>query len=199
MIFFKIALFLFLFVGLLLGCDTDVGGEPDTADSGGETEDSDTENGDTASYSRTGLCGTKAEAQVSAANFEGAEERYLTADEGDGSDLCRVRFTLRSIGPPPIHCKECEWAFELERSAPLVMDNVDDTCAESALSLGPDRIAAEAGTRVSWGYAGEATGHAHLLMILDEESEIWRAAAVAAWNETDGTFYVDRVDGYCGY
>ena len=200
---------LILIIGTLAGCAdatdaTAAGSEetnspPDEGETETVIEESDTGDTESTSYENTGICGMSIEATVTESTFDGREDIYLIGNEGGGPDICRVRYTLRAAGAPAVPCDICEWAFELERTAPEMTANVDDGCASSELSMDSARIEEQDGTRVSWGYATEATGHAHVLMEWNESTNQWTAVAVAAWNESDGTLLVDRRDGYCSY
>ena len=162
----------------------------DESDTGQPTDNTD---------ENTGVCGMSIEATVTADTFEGSEEIYLIGDEGEGGDLCRVRYTVRSVSAPSVPCDICEWAYTLERTESEIIADIGDRCAGSELKLDAERIEEKTGTRVSWGYAAEATGHAHVLMEWNETENQWTAVAAAAWSESDSTLTVDRRDGYCGY
>lgn len=150
-------------------------------------------------FENTGICGESGEGSVTLDSFIVYQYSYLIGDEGDGEDICRVRFTVRNIGVPNVPCNHCEWSFTVEKSEPFVIADVADGCAESALQLSAEKKDAETISRFSIGYATEDTGHAHVLLHLNETTGIWEAVSVASWNEETGLFFYDRKDGFCGY
>lgn len=158
-------------------------------------------NGDAApvSYDRTGVCGTSGEGTVMSGDFSGFEDVYLIGDEGLGDDVCRIRFTLTTVGAPVTSCDTCEFAFVLERGAPSVVVDADGACANSALDMGAAGIEAMIGTTVSYGYVSEYVGHSNVLMLLDDATDTWQAVAFASYDDTTGAFLYDRRDGFCGY
>ncbi len=150
-------------------------------------------------YAYTGLCGTAGEADVTATAYNGFENRYLIGDAGDGPDICRVRFTVQSIGAPPVPCDSCDWAFTVEKTAYEVITDIDGGCAASEIDLGDTQLDAQIGEQTALGFATEDGGHAHVLLRFNAERGIWEAVSVASWSPDTGRFFFDRKDGFCGY
>ena len=183
--------------------DSETTGDKDTGDTedGSETVDSasETDSGsDEPVFENLGICRLEGEATVVDNTYEGFEEYVLIGDEGDGPDVCRIRFETTGVGTPSVACDLCEWSFIIELHTPTVVTDVGGACAHSELGFDDARLEALNGTTRAIGYVTEYTGHANALMVLDEATDVWNAVGNAVYVET-GSFFYSRSDGFCGY
>jgi hypothetical protein len=158
--------------------------------------DTDTDT-DTDTVGRTGLAGRLGSGTMDGAAYQGTEDLYLIAEDGEGEDVCRVRYSLASNGPARTDCVACDWAFDLLVSdAQLVAENA----VGCAASLGLDAAAVVAlnGTTRSYGYQEEYVGHADVLMV-DNGEGVWGAVSHATFDSTTGAFGYDWQDGIVSY
>ena len=135
--------------------------------------------------------------EPSAPSYSGVEDYYIAADDDDLTDLCRIRFTVRTESPAPVPCPECEWTVTVRRSDPIVISDEESACTKGDLSWDPDRPFNTAPETDSYGFAPEYSAHAKMLLRLNPETRIWEMVTTAAWNPDSGLFFYDRRDGYC--
>jgi hypothetical protein len=174
------------------GVTTGAGGAVGTTSSGGTTTAS--------TYPNVGVCGQRGQATADATSFDGWEERYIIGEQGFGTDVCAVRFTLERVGDAPGGCTVCSWTHLLAYGSPTVITDTDGVCAQSDLALDADAIAKVAGTRVALGFAKQLGGaHGSARMIYNEATATWDVAGNATWNETSNAFNFDYRDGLCNY
>jgi hypothetical protein len=175
--------------------DPTAGWKEDT-ENGTDTESAST--GET-SYEEMGICGLSGEATVTGDSFEGFEDHYLIGDEGDGSDVCRVRYEVVGVGTPEVTCDLCQWTFIIETRNPTVVADLSGGCAMSELGFDAAKIATEDGATRAVGYVTEYAGHSNVLMLLNDATGEWSPIGVASYVDETGEFFYSRSDGYCGY
>lgn len=179
---------------LLLACtapDGDSGkGTDATADTGdtgdsGVTQDT-SGTGDSTDTSTTpqaqGLVVRTGAATANTEGYEGWEELAFIGDEGDGDDLCRVRYQLSSIGART-DCADCTWAHDLGLAEITMV--TETTC--------PAGFPPPESTTRSYGYIAEYFGHANVLA--EDAGAGWSATSFADWDETSGAFDYEIEDG----
>ncbi|MEE9386807.1 MAG: hypothetical protein V3V08_25600 [Nannocystaceae bacterium] len=154
---------------------------------------------DNAGYDQLGLCGVRSLGTIVVGRYEAVEETYLVGDQGDGDDMCRIRFDVKSIGVPTVDCPMCEWSYVVRRSDPVIVTNIETACANSELALDATAIATADGGEAWYAYVREFLGHNDVLMIYDHDTKRWEAQNLANWNAVTGSIEFDRRDGYCGY
>ncbi len=174
------------------GSDTSQVDDSSSADTDTDTDaDTDTDTG----TGRSGEEGQLGLGTMSGADYIGYEEWYFVADDGDGADVCRIRYTLTSVAPRA-DCSECSWAYDLIRSEAQVLTESDPGCLP-VLGYDGTTVGDLDGTTVSFGYAPSYYGHAQVLMV--ETGGVWDAATFAAFDETTGEFTYDWEEGYHEY
>ena len=193
-------------LGLLLGGCSD--GTGDTAadsdvveDSGlaGDTSDSasgsDSADSQDTGEERIGLSGRIGTAIVDDKGFRGTEDLYFVADYGEGEDICRIRYTLTTIGSRT-DCDECEWAYDLQLSGPELISEVEPGCL-STVGIDSTSIDVLDAQIVSYGYNPDYFGHIAVLFV--EQDGVWGPVDHGAWDRDDGSFVYDWQDGYEAY
>ncbi len=157
-------------------------------------------------YAELGVCGRRSEGIVTETSFDTYQEYYLLGDEGQGPEVCVVRFDVSRIGDGPAGCEkfagqqeECLWTHLVEFTNPRVLIDEEGACANSELGMDAAAIAEIDGRQVAYGYVFEYQGHNSVLMIYDEEQAIWKPLLNAGWGEESGDFRFDERDGFCGY
>jgi hypothetical protein len=165
--------------------------------------------GDGTDFSERGVCGARANGVVTVEDFQIKEERYLLGDEGRGSAICVVSFDVTRVGDAPPGCDEsarvggqqdeCLWTHLVQYGNPTVAVDEDGVCTNSELEMNADAIAALDGLQVAYGYVFEYIGHNSVLMIYDNEQEIWEPGTNVGWDEMTGDFLFDERRGFCNY
>jgi len=142
-----------------------------------------------------GLLGRAGTATVSYTSYEGTEELYFAADQGQGEDICRIRYDLSSTAVRD-DCADCEWAFDLVVSG---AELITETAPGCLATVGADSAALGdlEGTVVSYGYDPDYFGHIEILFV--EQGGAWAAADHASWDASSGAFSYDWEDGYHPY
>jgi hypothetical protein len=137
--------------------------------------------------------------------FDGFEDFYIIGDEGLGTEVCVVRFTLTRVGEAPADCVDldaapCEWTHRVAYSNPMVVLDEGGVCASSSpLALDEDAIAAIDGTEVSYGYIFEYQGHPSVVMKHDPALDSWISFGLAGYHEPTGVFSFTHPEGFCTY
>ncbi len=156
-------------------------------------------------FAQLGVCGQRGEATATATRFNGTEEYYLLGDEGFGDPICVVSFEITRAGDAPAGCDAagsalgCAWTHRVEYSNPVVITDVDDACASSALAMTAARIAAVEGSHEDYGFVAEYAGHSSVLMRHDTATAAWVPFGNATWDAATGALRFDHRAGYCGY
>lgn len=188
----------------LLGCNAnkvedsgergEVEGENESSDVSSETSSMDDGLGDLADTALVGFLGL---AEVVNGQYVGEEDWYFVAQEGNGDDVCRIRYLLRSTQSRTEDCVDCDWAYDLEISdATIVSDN--DIGCEAALGFDDLSIDSLNGMVVSYGYQAAYVGHEEVLMV-ENDDDLWSAVCFASFDEETHVFSYDREDGFVGY
>ena len=203
--FILIALFAALSV---VSCGDDDSDPPtsDETDSGEASTDTDTDtDADTDSDTDTGpglgVCGRQGNAIVGDESFQGTEDYYLTGEEGQGEDVCRVQLEVNyvGVGPNPDQCPNCLWAYTVELTNPVVLIDESDACANSDLGLDETALAGLDGSQVSFGYGPDPSYHFDLLYQYNEAQGEWVGITQSVgWDEETGELTYKTTD-LCGY
>ncbi|MEO8177268.1 MAG: hypothetical protein ABI895_00410 [Deltaproteobacteria bacterium] len=155
--------------------------------------------GGTSGFAEMGVCGQRGESPVTADSFEGYEEFYLIGDDGFGEDICVVRFDVARVGVAPGGCEDCTWSHQVEYRNPEVRTDVEGVCASSQLGFDSTKIDEIDGSRASYGFVNEYSGHVSVLMKYDDATGTWGPNGNATWTAATGRLRFDRRDGFCGY
>lgn len=161
------------------------------ADTSDSAEESDSGGSDTGEE-QIGLLGKIGSAMVTDAGFEGTEDLYFIADYGQGEDICRIRYTLTTIGPRT-DCAECEWAYDLLLSGPELIAEMEPGCLATVGVEGSD-VGVLDNQVVSYGYNPDYFGHISVLFVLQDG--VWGPVDHGAWDQNKGTFVYDWQSGY---
>jgi hypothetical protein len=162
-------------------------------------------------FTKTGVCGQRAEAMVTASTYAGYEEFYMVSQEvvDDGrldEFICLVRFDVTRVGTAPAGCVDlenvpCEWTNQVEFSNPTVLMDVDGACAKNELMWNAAWREGINGTRASYGYVDMYQGHDSVVMKAagTPGSETWAVYGRGAWDPMTGDFSFDNRLGACQY
>ncbi len=132
-------------------------------------------------------------------SYQGTEDLILRADEGNGDEICVVRFDLTTVAEPDLPCDFCYWSTIVERSNPTVITNVDDVCGVSERGLDQAGLDAMTGERIAMGFAEEGSGHGEVLVHFDEMTQLWAVFAFGFWDVDNSTLEYSKVEGFCRY
>lgn len=177
----------------------------DTMDSESETSaetstaSNSEESGDMSDLDELGECRISGAGIHANDMYRGTVDYLLLADQGNGEELCRVRFDLVTVAQPETPCDICYWSTVVETQNPQVLTDIDDRCAQSERMLGATEIADQVGRRVAIGFAEEATGHGEVLVELDEATNTWHEVSFGVWDPAEGSIEYDRLEGFCRY
>lgn len=188
----------------------DAGDEsPAETDSGGDMGES-SASGDPSSTGDEAATGDEAGEQLGECRYYGEglflDNAYLgtldfvlLAERGNGDELCRVRFTLQTVGEPELPCDDCYWSTVVEQVDPQTITDVDGACAMSERGLDAETIAAMTGQKTAIGYADESTGHGEVLLRYDEDTGAWVEDSFGTWMPDEGALTYEKVEGFCTY
>ena len=116
-------------------------------------------------------------------HYSGTEVLTVVSDRGQGVEVCRVEYTLASVGTRD-DCDDCVWALDLVIDDVVPVSEVGTSCLPIE-----QEIAALQGSSASYGFAREHIGHADALM--SPVDDRWTAVAFAGWDEATGAFLYD--------
>ena len=175
--------------------DTDTDTDSDT-DADGDT-DTDT---DTDTDPKEALQGYSGQATAGYEGYDGVEEWYFVADEGDGEDICRIRYELKS-GDARDDCPHnghsgCIWAWDVTIAGAEILAESDIGC-EGSLGVTQESLADLNGT--TWGFGFNPDYYGHAAVQLRDMGEGWFVSTFASWDEGDGTFTYQWDQGYVEY
>jgi len=179
--------------------DDDAADDDTTAGDDDTTADDDT-SGDDDTAPPQALAGHLGEAIVDETSYDGWEELFFIADQGDGEDLCRIRYDLDSIAPRDdcdLPLGDCAWGHDLVLSDVVVVTESDVGCAGFGYDTAALAVLEEG--EVSYAYIPEYSGHPDVMAMYDEAGSAWQVVAFAAWDETSGDFSYEWEDGYEAY
>ncbi len=171
--------------------DTDTDTDADTdSDTDSDTDtDTDTE--------PLALLGYSGSATAGYDGYDGTEDWYLIADEGDGEDICRISYTLKNtderLDCPDQGHSGCIWAWDVTISEATIASESGEGC-EGAFEITADTVADLNGSTFGIGYNPDYYGHAAVM--LRDHGEGWSVATFAVWNEGSGSFTYQWDQGY---
>lgn len=171
------------------GDDDDTLGDDDSA-----TGDDDTTGDDDDAAPMSLLEVRRGSAIAGAAGYDGSEEWYAREDEGEGDDVCRIRYDLDAVAERH-DCASCAWAWDVVRSGATVLADVDGAC-QDALGVDPAEVGALDGVVLGYGFDPDFTGHAQLLMVDFYDGAGWQGVSFASWIEASGQFEYEWVVGF---
>ena len=179
--------------------DDDTGDDDTTA---GDDDDTvaDDDTGDDDSAAPIALAGHSGEAIVDETSYDGWEELFIIADEGDGEDLCRIRYDLDSVAPRDdcdLPLGDCAWGHDLVLSDVVIVAESDVGCA--GFGYDATALAALEEGEVSYAYIPEYSGHPDVMAMYDEAGAAWQVVAFASWDAGSGAFAYTWEDGYPTY
>ncbi|MEE9383778.1 MAG: hypothetical protein V3V08_10225 [Nannocystaceae bacterium] len=131
--------------------------------------------------------------------YSGIIDYLLLADEGNGEELCRVRFSLNTVAEPDPPCGECYWSTVARLSEPIQITDIEGACADSERNMGAAGIEARMAETVAMGFAMESTGHGEVLVHYNDDTMQWGIVAFGEWDAETGSLAYDRVEGFCRY
>jgi len=177
--------------------DTDTDTDADTDADSDADADTDT---DTDTDPALGLQGYSGQATAGHTGYEGSEDWYLIADEGDGDDICRIRYDLKDTDPRP-DCPDeghsgCIWAWDVTIAAAAIVSESGIGC-EGAFGVTADTVSDLDGTSVGIGYNPDYYGHAAVM--IRDQGDGWAVATFAVWDEGTGSFAYQWDQGYVEY
>lgn len=157
--------------------DTDADGDSD-ADTDADTD------------TEPPLEGYSGQAVAGHEGYSGTEEWFFVADEGDGEDICRIRYELengdaRTDCQTPHSHSSCIWAWDVTISSAEIVSESGMGC-EGACGVTTANVSDLDGTTWGIGYNPDYYGTANVLV--RDMGEGWFAAAFADWYEDEGTF-----------
>ena len=183
--------------------DDDVSDDDTTAgddDTGDDDSGDDDDTGDDDTSAPIALQGHLGEAVVDETSFDGWEELFFIADQGDGEDLCRIHYDLDSIAPRDdcdLPLGDCAWGHDLVLSDVEIVAESDVGCA--GFGYDASALAALEEGEVSYAYIPEYSGHPDVMAIYDEAGAVWQVVGFASWDEASGAFDYGWDDGYPTY
>ena len=147
-----------------------------------------------------GLQGYSGQATAGLDGFEGSEDMYLIAEEGDGDDICRIRYELKDTDSRP-DCPDaghsgCLWAWEVSVSAAAIVAESGIGCA-GAFGVTADSVSELDGTSFGLGYNPDYYGHAAVMV--RDPGDGWFVASFAIWDEDTGSFTYQWDQGFVQY
>ncbi len=179
--------------------DTDTDTDADTDTDSDTDADTDTDT-DTDTDPVLGMVGYSGEAIGGYEGYEGFEEWFFVADEGDGDDICRIRYEVKDVGPrddcPAGGHSTCIWSWDLGIAAAEILAESGMGC-DGAFGLTADTVADLNGTTFAIGYNPDYYGHAAVMY--RDMGEGWFVADFAVWNESTGEFSYMWDQGYIEY
>ncbi len=149
---------------------------------------------------RIGLSGKMGEAVAIGGAYTGTEDMYFIAEDGDGEDVCRIRYDVTSTAERSdceIYDWVCDWAFDMVVSNPAVVAESDVGC-EGVFGLDEAGVAALAGTEFTRGYLPEYFGHTTVLLELQPD-DTWAPFCNATWDAGTGAVEYNWVDASLPY
>ena len=184
--------------------DDDIADDDATDDDDDATDDDDDtadDDDDDDTSERIGLSGKSGAAVAFAgAGYTGPEDMYFIADDGDGEDVCRIRYELTSVAERfdcEVYDWVCIWAFDLVLDKAAVVAESDVGC-EGVFGLDEAGVAALAGTEITRGYLDEYFGHTSVLLELQPD-ETWAPFCNATWDSDTGLVEYNWVDSSLPY
>ncbi len=191
---------------MVFGCntegDTDAGaGTQDTGSDSVTDTDSSSEIDTGEAYNQTGACGRSGEAIASVDSYTGTGDIFLIGPEPKfENDICRIRYDVDSISENvPAGCEAFEWAHTVQVSNVSIVTELGANCELSELGMGPDELNALNGATISYCLKLEYMGHAHFLMIYDDQGGEWEPLSMVAWSSDTGAFSFNLVEMNCEY
>ena len=173
--------------------DDDATADDDDDDTTADDDDDD----DTAE--RIGLSGKSGEAVALDGDYTGTEEMYFVADDGNGEDVCRIRYELNTVAER-FDCESfaeaCIWAYDLVVANPAVVAESDVGC-EGVFGLDEGGVAALDGGEISRGYI-RYMGHTWVLLE-QQPDETWTPFCNAVWDEVTGEVEYNWIDASLPY
>jgi hypothetical protein len=175
--------------------DTDADGDTDT------DTDADADS-DTDADADVALLGFSGQAVGGFDGYQGTEDWYFVAEEGDGEDICRIRYTLTSGDARP-DCPDnghagCIWAWDVTLSDSTIVAESGIGC-EGALGVTADTVGDLDGTTMGFGFNPDYYGHAAVLIRDHGDGNGWFVATFASWDEDEGTFTYQWDQGWVEY
>ena len=179
--------------------DDDATADDDDDATADDDDDATTDDDDDDTAERIGLSGKSGEAVALDGAYTGTEDMYFIADDGNGEDVCRIRYDLNSVAER-FDCESygepCLWAYDLTLANPVVVDESDVGC-EGVFGLDEDGVGALAGTEISRGYV-RYMGHTWVLLE-QQPDDSWQPFCNAAWDEVTGDLEYTWVDASLPY
>lgn len=185
--------------------DQDADPEPDADADPDETEDAEQdatpdaeEDSETDSDEvRNGKLGREGTATITKTSYSGTEDWYFVGDEGDGPDICRIRYSLNSVGEPLDDCSFCDWAFRLVISDAELIAESDVGCS-ATLEIDSSNVSSLNGQNVYYGYDHDYMGHGLTLFTRTETTD-WTPLVLVSYDPDTGELSYDRIDGWPEY
>ncbi len=175
--------------------DTDTDTDSDTDSDSDADADTDTDaDADLALQGYTGL------AMAGYDGFEGDEDMYLIAEEGDGDDICRIRYHLKETQErddcPTQGHSPCIWSWDVTISEATIVSESGVGC-EGAFGISSETVTELNGTSFGVGFNPDYYGHAAVM--LRDAGKGWSVACFAIWDEDSGEFTYQWDQGYVEY
>ena len=175
--------------------------DEETPEESSDDDDDDDDSTPTPEFEELGECRFEAEGLYKDGKYEGFIDYILIADEGDGEDLCRVRFEVKTVEDSKRECKEpdCYWATVVELSNPEVILDVEGKCANSDRQLGDEQIKDRLNKPMDFGVGEEPTGHGLIILSYNQDSMLWEQFCDTEWEKETGVVLYDDIEGRCFY
>jgi hypothetical protein len=158
--------------------------------------------GTSGGFTWVAVCGKRGQATATATEYTGGwEEIYMVDDEGQGVDVCVVRFDVTRVGAAPAGCTECSWTQTVQYSNGRVTLDPSGFCANSTLGLTASKIASLNGKATAIGFVREWQGaHGSVRFQYFEDKCMWDVSGTATWeNPGSNLFRFTHSDGFCNY